>query len=106
AYASVDFGATPATQFVARVASAAAGVTTGNVVVHVDGTSSQAVASPVIGNTGGYQSWVTRTTNISPTTGTHSVYLVFTSASTGRSEERRVGKDSSSARGSSAGGKK
>src|SRR5206468_11190559 len=74
---------TAATQFVARVASGADSGTSGVVEVHLDSPSSAAVGSFVISNTGGMQSWVTRTVSISPTTGTHTVYLVFTSASTG-----------------------
>ena len=65
------------------VASGAASGTTGVVEVHLDSVSLPAVGSFVISNTGGVQSWVTKTANITPTTGTHTVYLVFTSASTG-----------------------
>jgi hypothetical protein len=82
-YASVNFGSTAATQFVARVASQAAAGVTGLVEVHLDSLTSPAVGSFTISNTGSYQSWVTKTANISPTTGAHTVYLVFTSASTG-----------------------
>ena len=83
AYTTVDFGATAATQFIARVASAAASGTTGQVEVHLDSVSGPMLGSFVISNTGGYQSWVTKTAKITRTTGKHAVYLVFTSASTG-----------------------
>jgi len=82
-YDSVNFGSTAVTQFVARVASNAASGTTGVVEVHLDSVSAPTVGSFVIANTGGYQSWVTVTTSISPTTGTHAVFLRFTSTSTG-----------------------
>jgi hypothetical protein len=82
-YASVNFGATPATQFVARVASWAAAGVTGTVEVRLDSATSPAIGSFTISSTGGYQNWVTKTTPITSTTGTHPVYLVFNSATTG-----------------------
>jgi hypothetical protein len=83
AYNSVDFGTPPATRFIARVASAALPGVTGTVEVHLDSYSAPAVASFVVNNTGGTQSWVTMTASMAPTSGVHLVYLVFNSATTG-----------------------
>ncbi len=78
-YSGVDFGSTPATQFVARVASGAAGGVSGLVEVRLDSRTSPPVGSFAVGNTGGWQSWRTIPANISGTTGVHDVYLTFSS---------------------------
>ena len=78
-YQNVDFGSTGATQFVARVASGAAGGVSGLVEVRLDSPTAAPVGSFSIANTGGWQSWRTVPANISRVTGTHSVYLTFTS---------------------------
>ncbi|AYC37321.1 glycoside hydrolase family 16 protein [Streptomyces griseorubiginosus] len=78
-YQNVDFGSTGATQFVARVASGAAGGVSGLVEVRLDSPTATPVGSFSIANTGGWQSWRTVPANISRVTGTHSVYLTFTS---------------------------
>jgi beta-glucanase (GH16 family) len=76
---NVNFGANPARQFVARVASGAAGGVSGLVEVRVDSRTSAPVGSFAIANTGGWQNWRTVPANMSAVTGTHTVYLTFTS---------------------------
>ncbi len=78
-YDDIDFGSTAATQFVARVASGAAGGVSGLVEVRLDSRSNAPIGSFAIGNTGGWQSWRTVPANISRVTGVHDVFLTFTS---------------------------
>ncbi|WP_217207877.1 glycoside hydrolase family 16 protein [Streptomyces sp. AC550_RSS872] len=78
-YKGVNFGSTAATQFVARVASGAAGGVSGLVEVRLDSRGNAPVGSFAVGNTGGWQSWRTIPANIGGVTGTHDVYLTFTS---------------------------
>ncbi|SOE07880.1 glycoside hydrolase family 16 protein [Streptomyces sp. Ag109_G2-15] len=78
-YKGVNFGSTAATQFYARVASGAAGGVSGLVEVRLDSRSNAPVGSFALANTGGWQSWKTIPANISSVTGTHDVYLTFTS---------------------------
>jgi hypothetical protein len=76
---NINFGSTPATQFSARVASGAAGGVSGLVEVRLDSRSNAPIGSFAIANTGGWQSWRTVPGNISAVTGTHTVFLTFTS---------------------------
>ncbi|MEU2057287.1 glycoside hydrolase family 16 protein [Streptomyces bungoensis] len=78
-YKGVNFGSTAATQFDARVASGAASGVSGLVEVRLDSRSNAPVGSFAVGNTGGWQSWRTVPANISAVTGTHDVYLTFSS---------------------------
>ncbi|WP_371663789.1 glycoside hydrolase family 16 protein [Streptomyces sp. NBC_00280] len=78
-YQNVNFGSTAATQFVARVASGANSGVSGLVEVRLDSRTSTPIGSFSIANTGGWQSWRTVPANISSVTGTHDVYLTFTS---------------------------
>jgi hypothetical protein len=78
-YDNVAFGSTAATQFKARVASGAASGVSGLVEVRIDSRSNAPVGSFAVGNTGGWQTWTTVPANISAVTGTHTVYLTFTS---------------------------
>jgi beta-glucanase (GH16 family) len=78
-YDGVNFGATAATQFVARAASGAAGGVSGLVEVRLDSLSNPPIGSFGIANTGGWQSWRTVPANVSAVTGTHTVYVTFTS---------------------------
>ncbi len=78
-YKGVNFGGTAAHQFVARVASGATGGVSGLVEVRLDSRTSAPIGSFAIANTGGWQSWRTVPANISGVTGTHDVYLTFTS---------------------------
>lgn len=79
AYNGVQFGSTGANQFVARVASGAAGGVSGLVEVALDSPTAAPIGSFAVGNTGGWQSWETVPANIGLVTGTHTVYLVFSS---------------------------
>ncbi|MEU6534779.1 glycoside hydrolase family 16 protein [Streptomyces sp. NPDC047000] len=78
-YKGVNFGSTAATQFKARVASGAAAGVSGLVEVRLDSRSNAPVGSFSVGSTGGWQTWQTVPANISAVTGTHDVYLTFTS---------------------------
>lgn len=78
-YRGVNFGSSAATQFYGRVASGAPGGVSGLVEVRLDSRSSPPIGSFAIANTGGWQSWRTVPANISGVTGTHDVYLTFTS---------------------------
>ncbi|GAA3849053.1 glycoside hydrolase family 16 protein [Streptomyces coacervatus] len=78
-YKGVNFGSTAATQFYARVASGAASGVSGLVQVRLDSATSTPVGSFSIANTGGWQTWQTVPANISSVTGTHDVYLTFSS---------------------------
>jgi hypothetical protein len=76
---NVRFGSTPATQFKARVASGAAAGVSGLVQVRLGSPTAQPIGDFAIANTGGWQSWRTVPANIAPTTGTHTVYITFSS---------------------------
>jgi hypothetical protein len=78
-YRGVTFGTATATQFKARVASGAGAGISGLVQVRLDSATAAVIGSFAIGNTGGWQSWQTVPTNISGVTGTHDVYLTFSS---------------------------
>ncbi|MFF3000832.1 glycoside hydrolase family 16 protein [Streptomyces sp. NPDC057950] len=78
-YKGVNFGSSAARQFYARVASGAASGVSGLVEVRLDSRTSTPVGSFAVGDTGGWQSWRTVPANITGVTGTHDVYLTFTS---------------------------
>ena len=78
-YKGVNFGSTAATQFYARVASGAASGVSGLVQVRLDSQTATPVGSFALANTGGWQTWQTVPANISSVTGTHDVYLTFSS---------------------------
>ncbi|MEN3541295.1 glycoside hydrolase family 16 protein [Microbispora sp. ZYX-F-249] len=78
-YDGVDFGSTAARQFRARVASGAAAGVSGLVQVRLDSPTATPIGDFAVGNTGGWQTWTTIPANIAPTTGTHTVYLTFSS---------------------------
>ncbi|MEU6143614.1 glycoside hydrolase family 16 protein [Streptomyces sp. NPDC047081] len=78
-YKGVNFGATAATQFYARVASGAASGVSGLVQVRLDSATATPIGSFSVDNTGGWQTWTTIPANISSVTGTHDVYLTFSS---------------------------
>ncbi len=75
----VNFGSTAARQFKARVASGAAAGVSGLVQVRLDSPTATPIGDFAVGNTGGWQSWTTVPANITPTTGTHTVYITFNS---------------------------
>ena len=76
---AVDFGSTPRTQFVARVASGAEGGASGLVQVRLGSPTAQPIGSFAIASTGGWQQWRTVPANIVGTTGKHTVYITFDS---------------------------
>jgi Carbohydrate binding module (family 6) len=77
---NVNFGTgAPARQFVGRVASGAGGGVSGLVEVRLDSRSNPPIGSFAIANTGGWQSWRTVPANITGVTGTHTVFITFTS---------------------------
>jgi hypothetical protein len=78
-FKGVNFGSTAARQFSARVAGGAASGVSGLVEVRLDSRSNAPIGSIAVGNTGGWQSWRTVPANISGVTGTHDVYLTFSS---------------------------
>ena len=78
-YQGVNFGTTAAKQFFGRVASGAAGGVSGLVEVRLDSVTAAPVGSFAVAGTGGWQSWKTVPANITGVTGTHNVYLTFTS---------------------------
>jgi hypothetical protein len=79
-YNRIDFGGTPARQFVARAASGAGYEVRGLVEVRLDSPTAPVLGSFAIANTGGWQCWRTVPANISAVTGVHDVYVTFTSA--------------------------
>jgi Carbohydrate binding module (family 6)/Putative Ig domain len=81
-YTGINFGS-GSTQFDARVASGAAGGVSGLVEVVLDSPSNSPVGSFAVANTGGWNTWKTVPANISKVTGTHNVYLVFSSGAGG-----------------------
>ncbi len=78
-YQGVNFGSATATQFVVRVASGAAVGVSGLVEIRLDSLSSTPIGSCALASTGGWQTWVTVPANIGPVTGTHNVYITFSS---------------------------
>ncbi|MDX6230171.1 MAG: hypothetical protein QOI76_3561 [Frankiales bacterium] len=78
-YSKVDFGSTPVTSLLTRVAAGAANGVSGLVEVHLDILASPSIGGLAVGNTGGWQSWRSVPGNIGAVTGVHDVYLTFTS---------------------------
>jgi hypothetical protein len=78
-YSRIDFGSTPARQFVARVASGAAGGVSGLVQVRLDSRTNPPIGDFAVANTGGWQAWRSVPANISAVTGVHDVFLTFAS---------------------------
>jgi hypothetical protein len=81
-YNGINFGS-GSTQFDAQVASGAAAGVSGLVEVVLDNPSNPPVGSFAVANTGGWTSWEMIPANISTVTGTHNVYLEFSSGATG-----------------------
>jgi beta-glucanase (GH16 family) len=70
-YNNVDFGTGGVRDFVARVASGAAGGVSGLVQVRIDSRSNAPIGSFAIGNTGGWQSWRSVPGNVTNVSGRH-----------------------------------
>ncbi|RSM48594.1 arabinoxylan arabinofuranohydrolase [Actinoplanes sp. ATCC 53533] len=71
----VDFGDEPATKFAARVASEVDGG--GRLEVRLDSPGNTPAATLEIADTGGWQDWESRTTDVEPVTGRHTVFITF-----------------------------
>ncbi|GIF10675.1 carbohydrate-binding protein [Actinoplanes teichomyceticus] len=78
-FSNVNFGTGGVKDFVARVASGAAAGVSGLVEVRLDSRSNAPIGSFALGSTGGWQNWTSIPGNVSGVTGTHTVYLTFTS---------------------------
>ncbi|AEV88403.1 endo-1,3-beta-glucanase [Actinoplanes sp. SE50] len=76
---NVDFGTGGVKDFVARVASGAAGGVSGLVEVRVDSRNNAPIGTFAVANTGGWQSWTSVPGNVANVSGSHTVYLTFTS---------------------------
>ena len=70
----VDFGPVPATKLDVRVASDTDG---GRMEIRLDAPDRPAIGTLRVTRTGGWQSWRTDEVDIEPTTGRHTVHLVF-----------------------------
>ena len=73
----VDFGS-GAASFDARVASATNG---GNIELHLDSATGKLVGTCAVSSTGGWQTFTTKSCNVSGATGVHDLYLKFTGGS-------------------------
>ena len=76
---NVEFGTGGVRDFVARVASGAAGGVSGLIEVRIDSRSNPPIGSFALGNTGGWQSWRSIPGNVSTVSGRHTVFLTFSS---------------------------
>ena len=72
-YNNVDLNSI--TKFVARVASKGSG---GNIEIHLDSPTGMMIGTCAVPVTGDWQKWTTETCDITPATGTHNIYLVYT----------------------------
>ncbi len=79
----VRFGATPGRSMTARVASALPPGVAGYVEVRIDNVNAAPAARVAVGGTGGWQSWQTVRSSPMSVSGTHDVYVRFTSAQPG-----------------------
>ncbi len=79
-YNNVDFGTTGPVNVSTRVASGATGGASGLVEFWIDNlTTGTKLGDFALANTGGWQVWQTTPTNVSAVTGSHTLYLKFTS---------------------------
>jgi beta-glucosidase len=77
AYTGVDFGSASPASVTTRVASGA--TVSGTIQYRLDSTTGPIIASVAVSNTGGWQSWISTTTNLSGSaTGVHQLFLTFT----------------------------
>jgi hypothetical protein len=75
-YAGINMAGS--TSFNARVASAGAG---GSIEIRLDSPTGTVIGTCTVPVTGGWQTWATQTCGITATTGTHTIYLVYTGGS-------------------------
>jgi cytochrome c len=78
AYSAVDFDGLKS--IAVRVASRNQG---GTISFRTGSSTGPVIGSLSVGNTGGWNKWVTRTATLKPTAGTQTLYLTFTNAATG-----------------------
>ncbi|MBN1308288.1 MAG: family 43 glycosylhydrolase [Chitinispirillaceae bacterium] len=71
----VDFGSDGAKLFEARVASASGG---GNIELHLDTATGPLAGTCAVEGTGGWQTWVTRSCDVSGAIGVHDLFFRFT----------------------------
>jgi len=76
AFNNIDFGTGPASVS-ARVASAVAG---GTIEFHLDSPTGTLIAMVPVGNTGGWQNWLTISASVSGASGVHKLFVVFKNA--------------------------
>nr|WP_248293740.1 carbohydrate-binding protein [Actinoplanes sp. TBRC 11911] len=76
---NVNFGTGGVRDFVARVASGAGSGVSGLVQVRLDNRTNAPIGSFALGSTGGWQTWQSIPGNVSGVTGSHTVYLTFSS---------------------------
>jgi beta-glucanase (GH16 family) len=76
---NVDFGTGGVKDFVGRVASGAGSGISGLVEVRIDSRSNAPIGTFALASTGGWQAWQSIPANVSNVTGTHTVFLTFTS---------------------------
>jgi hypothetical protein len=83
-YTGVNFGSGLTGNVEARVASAAAGTNIGTVQFRLDSLTATPFATVNVSGTGGWQTWVTGSSTASPVpSGTHTLYVTFTTTITG-----------------------
>ena len=83
-YANVTFGSSLTGTVQARVASAVTGTGIGTIQFRLDSVTATPFATVTVNGTGGWQDWATASTTASPVpTGTHTVYVTFTTSVTG-----------------------
>jgi hypothetical protein len=75
----VAFGTTGPRTLSVRVASGAAGGVSGLLEARLDARTNPVIGSCAIANTGGWEAWQTVPCNVDYPTGTHDVYVTFTS---------------------------
>ncbi|GAB6899921.1 glycoside hydrolase family 16 protein [Kineosporia succinea] len=80
-YRSVNFGDGDAHTFVAKAASGANEGVSGLIQVRLDSATADPVAQVAVANTGGWETFKNIPGELAKTTGTHDVYLTFTSGS-------------------------
>ncbi|MEU4687626.1 carbohydrate-binding protein [Actinoplanes sp. NPDC023714] len=76
---NVNFGTGGVRDFVARVASGAGSGVSGLIEVRLDSRSNAPIGSFALGGTGGWQTWRSIPGNVANVTGSHTVFLTFSS---------------------------
>jgi hypothetical protein len=74
---AIDFGDKPATQLIARVASAVGDGVNGRMEIRIDSPANPPVGSLPIRNTGGWQNWISQATDLAGVTGLRTVFVTF-----------------------------